>query len=157
MNFYHWDPNTTYYVDKLNRIVVLDGACRVAPELRQLEGQVVRQSQRVQKMLDLCDCLQEEATGTPGNYINNDAGTRFLDRDTRETCIKILLECNKRAIRELKRIHDDLEKEKDEWVAKSAAKNQAHFPAQARQEAERRAWVDGRNASNGVDVKYFWQ
>ena len=162
MTFYHWDPTTTHYVDKLNRIVVLDGAGRGAPdpylrELRALEGQVVRQSQRVQKMLDLCDSFQEEATGAPGNYAYNDAGTRFLDSDPRETCIRTLIECNKRAITELEGIYDKLEIEKDAWAAKSAAKYKTHFAAQARQEAERRDWEAGRRNRDPAHVKFFWQ
>jgi hypothetical protein len=162
MTFYHWDPKTTHYVDKLNRIVVLDGAGRGAPdpylhELRALEGQVVRQSQRVQKMLDLCDYFQEEATGAPGNYAYNDAGTRFINSvdKSRETCIKTLLECNKRAITKLEGIYGKLEIEKDEWAAKSAAKYKAHFAAQARQEAHDAAWVAGRRARDPAHVKYF--
>lgn len=162
MTFYHWDPNTRHYVDKLNRIVVLDGAGRGAPdpylrELRALEGQVVRQSQRVQKMLYLCDYFQEEATGAPGNYAHNDAATRFLDTDPRETCIKTLLECNKRAITKLEGIYDKLEIEKDTWAAKSAAKYKTHFDVQARQEAERREWEVGRRTRDPVHVKFFWQ
>ena len=162
MTFYHWDPNTSHYVDKLNRIVVLDGAGRGAPdpylrELRALEGQVVRQSQRVQKMLDLCDYFQEEATGAPGNYAYNDAGTRFINivDKSRETCIKTLLECNKCVITELEGIYDKLEIEKDAWAAKSAAKNNAHYAAQARQAAERRDWEESRR--NRVHAKLFWQ
>jgi hypothetical protein len=162
MTFYHWDPNTRHYVDKLNRIVVLDGAGRGAPdpylrELRALEGQVVRQSQRVQKMLDLCDYFQEEATGAPGNYAHNDAGIGFINIDPRETCIKTLLECNKRAITKLEGIYDKLEIEKDAWAAKSAAKYKTHFDVQARQEAERREWEAGRRNRDPVHVKFFWQ
>ena len=162
MTFYHWDPNTTHYLDNLNRIVIFDGAARGAPDpylrqLRALEGEVVRQSQRVQKMLDLCDYFQEEATGAPGNYAYNDAGTRFINSDPRETCIKTLLECNKRAISELERIHDHLEKEKDGWSEKSSAKYKAHFAAQARQEAERRDWEVGRRNRDPAHVKFFWQ
>ena len=162
MTFYHWDPNTTHYLDNLNRIVILDGAARGAPDpylrqLRQLEGEVVRQSKRVQKMLELCDNFQKEATGAPGNYAYNDAGTRFLNRDTHETCSKTLLECNKRAISELERIHDHLEKEKDAWVEKSSAKYKAHFAAQARQEAEHAAWEAGRRNRDPAHVKFFWQ
>ena len=162
MTFYHWDPNTGHYVDKLNRIVVLDGIARGAPNpdlrrLRELEGQVVRQSQRVQKMLDLCDSFQEEATGAPGNYAHRDAGTRFLDTDPRETCIRTLIVCNKRAITELEGIYDKLQIEKDAWAAKSAANYETHFAAQARQEAERRDWEVGRRNRDPVHVKFFWQ
>ena len=162
MTFYSWDPTSTFYVDKINRIVILDGVDRGAPnpylrQLRELEGEVVRNSKRVQKMLDLCGHFHKEATGNPGNYTYNDAGTRFLDRDTRETCIKTLIEYNNHAISELERIYNDLEKEKDRWAAKSGAKYYAHHAAQARQEAEHRAWVDGRIACNGVNVKFFWQ
>ncbi|MBV5267686.1 MAG: hypothetical protein JZU67_04110, partial [Burkholderiaceae bacterium] len=112
MTFYSWDPTSTFYVDKLNRIVILDGVDRGAPnpylrQLRELEGQVVRNSKRVQKMLDLCGHFRKEATGAPGNYADNDAGTRFLDRDTRETCIKTLIEYNKHAISELEDIYKD--------------------------------------------------
>jgi hypothetical protein len=167
MTFYHWDPTTTHYVDKLNRIVVLDGAGRGAPdpylrELRALEGQVVRQSQRVQKMLDLCDSFQEEATGAPGNYAYNDAGTRFLDSDPRETCIRTLIECNKRAITELEGIYDKLEIEKDAWAAKSAAKYKTHFAAQARQQDASGDWQERRDRAvvkgnrDPAHVKFFW-
>jgi len=162
MTFYHWDPESTFYVDKLNRIVMLDGVDRGAPnpylrQLRELEGEVVRNSKRVQKMLDLCGYFRQEATGDPGKYAYNDAGTRFLDRDTRETCIKTLIEYNKRTISELERIYNDLEKEKDMWAAESGAKNYAHHAAQERQAAERRDWEAGRRNRDPAHVKFFWQ
>jgi len=162
MTFYHWDPITGYYVDKLNRIVVLDGVDRGAPNpylrrLRELEGEVVRQSQRVQKMLDLCGHYRKEATGAPGNYSYNDAGTKFLDRDIHETCIKTLIEYNKRAISELERIYNDLEKEKDMWAAESGAKNHAHYVAQARQAAERIDWEKSRRNRDPTNVRFFWK
>lgn len=162
MNFYSWDPTSTFYVDKLNRIVMLDGVDRGAPnpylrQLRELEGEVVRNSKRVQKMLDLCGHFHKEATGNPGNYAYNDAGTRFLDRDTRETCIKTLIEDNKRAISELEGIYDDLENEKNMWAVQAGAKYNAHRAAQARQEAEHRVWVDGRRNRDPAHVRFFWQ
>ena len=157
MTFYHWDPNTTHYLDNLNRIVIFDGASRGAPDPYLRQGEVVCQSKRVQKMLELCDNFQEEATGAPGNYAYNDAGTRFLNRDPHETCIKTLLECNKRAISELERVYNDLEEEKDGWSEKISVKYKAHFATQARQEAEHRDWVDGRNARDPAHVKFFWQ
>ena len=170
MTFYHWDPITGHYVDKLNRIVVLDGVDRGAPNpylrrLRELEGEVVRNSKRVQKMLDLCDHFCKEATGAPGNYSYNDAGTSFLDRDSSiktlidngERGIKALIEDKKRAINELECVYNDLEKEKDIWAAKSAAKYTSHFAAQARQEADRRDWEERRRNRDPVHVKFFWQ
>jgi hypothetical protein len=158
--FYHWDPITGHYVDKLNRIVVLDGVDRGAPNpylrrLRELEGEVVRQSQRVQKMLDLCGHYRKEATGDPGKYSSNTAGTRFLGRDTRETCIKTLIEYNKCVISKLECIYNDLEKHKDMWARESAANYKTHFAAQARQAAERRDWEESRR--NRVHAKLFWQ
>ena len=168
MTFYHWDPVSTFYVDKLNRIVVLDGVDRGAPnpylrQLRELEGEVVRNSKRVQKMLDLCGHFRQEATGDPGKYAYNDAGTRFLDRDTRETCIKTLIEYNKRTISELERIYNDLEKEKDAWSAKSAVKYKADFAVQTRQQVARGDWQERRDREvlrsnrDPSTVKFFWQ
>jgi hypothetical protein len=168
MTFYHWDPNTGHYVDKLNRIVVLDGIARGAPNpdlrrLRELEGQVVRQSQRVQKMLDLCDYFQKEATGAPGNYAYNDAGTRFLDTDPRETCIKTLLECNKRAITKLEGIYDKLNIEKDAWAEKKAVKYKRDFDAQARQQEASGDWQERRDRAvnkgnrDPFGVRLSWQ
>jgi hypothetical protein len=162
MTFYHWDPITGHYVDKLNRIVVLDGVDRGAPNpylrrLRELEVEVVRQSQRVQKMLDLCGHYRKEATGNPGKYSSNTAGTRFLDRDTRETCIKTLIEYNKDVISKLECIYNDLEKEKDMWAAESGAKNDAHYVAQARQAAERIDWEESRRNRDPKNVRFFWK
>jgi hypothetical protein len=168
MTFYHWDPITGYYVDKLNRIVVLDGIARGAPdpylrELRALEGQVVRQSQRVQKMLDHCGHYRKEATGDPGKYSDNDAGTRFLDRDTRETCIKTLIKYNNDVISKLESIYDKLEIEMDAWAAKSAAKYEAHFAAQARQQEASGDWqarrdrVVLRDNRDPFKVQPFWK
>jgi hypothetical protein len=128
-----------------------------------MEKRVVSLSASVQKMLDLCGHFQKEATGFPGNYVYNDAGTRFLDTDPRETCIKTLLECNKRAITELEGIYDKLQIEKDAWAAKSAANYETHFAAQARQQEASGDWQERRDRAvlrdnrDPATVKFFWQ
>jgi hypothetical protein len=153
-------PHDQVQYDDTGRIVFWTADLR---RLREMKKRVVSLSASVQKMLDLCGHLQKEATGAPGNYGYSNAGTRFLDTDPRETCIKTLLECNQHAITQLQNIYAELEIEKDEWCEKRAVKYKRDSAAQARQQEASGDWQARRDRAvmrdnrDPAKVKFFWQ